>query len=117
MGAGAIAGVTVGLVSDDFSNVVKYGMAGIGAGALASSGVNSIPDGVESIAGDISNGLNGIYEATHTKDENEARQNRILDKQALRDPERVRKYQEELKVSKKESHRILNEEAQKYREA
>lgn len=101
MGAGAIAGVTAGLVSDDFSNVVKYGMAGIGAGALASSGVNSIPDGVESIAGDISNGLNGIYEATHTKDENEARQNRILDKQALRDPERVRKYQEELKVSKK----------------
>ena len=117
MGAGAIAGVTVGLVSDDFSNVVKYGMAGIGAGALASSGVNSIPDGVESIAGDISNGLNGIYEATHTKDENEARQNRILDKQALRDPERVRKYQEELKVSKKEAHRIMKEEAQKYREA
>lgn len=117
MGAGAIAGVTVGSVSDDFSNVVKYGMAGIGAGALASSGVNSIPDGVESIAGDISNGLNGIYEATHTKDENEARQNRILDKQALRDPERVRKYQEELKVSKKEAHRIMKEEAQKYREA
>lgn len=117
MGAGAIAGVTGGLVSDDFSNVVKYGMAGIGAGALASSGVNSIPDGVESIAGDISNGLNGIYEATHTKDENEARQNRILDKQALRDPERVRKYQEELKVSKKEAHRIMKEEAQKYREA
>ena len=117
MGAGAIAGVTVGLVSDDFSNVVKYGMAGIGAGALASSGVNSIPDGVESIAGDISNGLNGIYEATHTKDENEARQNRILDKQALRDPERVRKYQEELKVSKKEAHRIMKEEAQKNREA
>ena len=117
MGAGAIAGVTAGLVSDDFSNVVKYGMAGIGAGALASSGVNSIPDGVESIAGDISNGLNGIYEATHTKDENEARQNRILDKKALRDPERVRKYQEELKVSKKEAHRIMKEEAQKYREA
>lgn len=117
MGAGAIAGVIAGLVSDDFSNVVKYGMAGIGAGALASSGVNSIPDGVESIAGDISNGLNGIYEATHTKDENEARQNRILDKQALRDPERVRKYQEELKVSKKEAHRIMKEEAQKYREA
>ncbi len=89
----------------------------MGAGALASSGVNSIPDGVESIAGDISNGLNGIYEATHTKDENEARQNRILDKQALRDPERVRKYQEELKVSKKEAHRIMKEEAQKYREA
>lgn len=117
MGVGAVAAGTAGLVSDDFSNVFKYGIAGIGAGALASSGVNSIPDGVESIAGDISNGLNGIYEATHTKDENEARQNRILDKQALRDPERVRKYQEELKVSKKEAHRIMKEEAQKYREA
>ena len=117
MGVGAVAAGTAGLVSDDFSNVFKYGMAGIGAGGLAGSGINSVPDGVDSIAGNISNGLNGLYEATHTKDENEARQNRILDKQALRDPERVRKYQEELKVSKKEAHRIMKEEAQKYREA
>lgn len=117
MGAGGVAAGTAGLVSDDVSNVFKYGAAGIGAGGLAGSGINAIPDGVDSIAGNISNGLNGLYEATHTKDENEARQNRILDKQALRDPERVRKYQEELKVSKKEAHRIMKEEAQKYREA
>jgi hypothetical protein len=117
MGAGAIAAGTAGLVSDDFSNVFKYGAAGIGAGSLAGSGVNSIPDGVDSIAGNISNGLNGLYEATHTEDESEARQNRILDKQALRDPERIRKYQEKLKVSKKEARRIMKEEAQKYREA
>lgn len=117
MGAGAIAGVTAGLVSDDFSNVFKYGAAGIGAGSLAGSGINAIPDGVDSIAGNISNGLNGLYEATHTEDESEARQNRILDKQALRDPERIRKYQEKLKVSKKEARRIMKEEAQKYREA
>lgn len=117
MGVGAVVAGTAGLVSDDFSNVFKYGIAGIGAGGLAGSGINSVPDGVDSIAGNISNGLNGLYEATHTKDENEARQNRILDKQALRDPERVRKYQEELKVSKKEAHRIMKEEAQKYREA
>lgn len=117
MGAGAIAAGTAGLVSDDFSNVFKYGMAGIGAGGLAGSGINAIPDGVDSIAGNISNGLNGLYEATHTEDESEARQNRILDKQALRDPERIRKYQEKLKVSKKEARRIMKEEAQKYREA
>lgn len=117
MGVGAVAAGTAGLVSDDFSNVFKYGMAGIGAGGLAGSGINAIPDGVDSIAGNISNGLNGLYEATHTEDESEARQNRILDKQALRDPERIRKYQEKLKVSKKEAHRIMKEEAQKYREA
>ena len=117
MGAGAIAAGTAGLVSDDFSNVFKYGMAGIGAGGLAGSGINAIPDRVDSIAGNISNGLNGLYEATHTEDESEARQNRILDKQALRDPERIRKYQEKLKVSKKEARRIMKEEAQKYREA
>ena len=117
MGAGAIAAGTAGLVSDDFSNVFKYGAAGIGAGSLAGSGINAIPDGVDSIAGNISNGLNGLYEATHTEDESEARQNRILDKQALRDPERIRKYQEKLKVSKKEARRIMKEEAQKYREA
>lgn len=117
MGVGAIAAGTAGLVSDDFSNVFKYGIAGIGAGGLAGSGINSVPDGVDSIAGNISNGLNGLYEATHTEDENEARQNRILDKQALRDPERIRKYQEKLGVSKKEARRIMKEEAQKYREA
>lgn len=117
MGVGAVAAGTAGLVSDDFSNVFKYGMAGIGAGGLAGSGINAIPDGVDSIAGNISNGLNGLYEATHTEDESEARQNRILDKQALRDPERIRKYQEKLKVSKKEARRIMKEEAQKYREA
>lgn len=117
MGAGAIAAGTAGLVSDDFSNVFKYGAAGIGAGSLAGSGINAIPDGVDSIAGNISNGLNGLYEATHTEDESEARQNRILDKQALRDPERIRKYQEKLKVSKKEARRIMKEDPQKYREA
>lgn len=117
MGVGAVEAGTAGLVSDDFSNVFKYGMAGIGAGGLAGSGINAIPDGVDSIAGNISNGLNGLYEATHTEDESEARQNRILDKQALRDPERIRKYQEKLKVSKKEARRIMKEEAQKYREA
>lgn len=117
MGAGAVAGFTASLVSDDFSNALKYTATGAGAGALMGSGVNSIPDGVESIAGDISSGVDDLYEATHTKDENEARQNRILDKQALKDPERLRKYQEELKVSKKEAQRIMKEEAQKYREA
>lgn len=101
MGAGGVAAGTAGLVSDDFSNVFKYGAAGIGAGSIAGSGINAIPDRVDSIAGNISNGLNGLYEATHTEDESEARQNRILDKQALRDPERIRKYQEKLKVSKK----------------
>lgn len=117
MGAGGVAAGTAGLVSDDISNVFKYGAAGIGAGSIAGSGINAIPDRVDSIAGNISNGLNGLYEATHTEDESEARQNRILDKQALRDPERIRKYQEKLKVSKKEARRIMKEEAQKYREA
>ncbi len=117
MGVGAVAAGTAGLVSDDFSNVFKYGIAGIGAGGLAGSGINAVPDRVDSIAGNISNELNGLYEATHTEDENEARQNRILDKQALRDPERIRKYQEKLGVSKKEARRIMKEEAQKYREA
>lgn len=117
MGAGGVAAGTAGLVSDDVSNVFKYGAAGIGAGGLAGSRINAIPDRVDSIAGNISNGLNGLYEATHTEDENEARQNRILDKQALRDPERIRKYQEKLGVSKKEARKIMKEEAQKYREA
>lgn len=117
MGAGGVAAGTAGLVSDDVSNVFKYGAAGIGAGGLAGSGINAIPDRVDSIAGNISNGLNGLYEATHTEDENEARQNRILDKQALRDPERIRKYQEKLGVSKKEARKIMKEKAQRYREA
>lgn len=117
MGAGAIAGITAGLVSDDFSNVFKYGTAGAGAGLIAGNGLTTLPGTLNGYGDKMVAAAENEYEATHTKDEIEARRNRILDAQALKNPERIKKYQEELKVSKAEAQRIMKEDAQKFREA
>lgn len=117
MGAGAVTGIAAGLVSDDFSNVFKYGTAGAGTGLVAGNGLVNLPGKLNDYGDKAIEAAEKEYEATHTKDEVEQRRNKILDAQALRDPDRIRRYQEELKVSKKEAQRIMKEDAQKYREA
>lgn len=116
-GAGMIAGVAAGLVSDDFSNVFKYGAAGVGAGLVAGNGVTNFAGSLGSFGDGLIEAAEREYEATHTDEEIEARQNKIADKQALNDSKRLRTYQQKLNVDKKEAKRIMKEEAQKYREA
>ena len=117
IGAGAVAGIAAGLVSDDFSNVLKYGTAGAGAGLIAGNGLTNLPGKLNGYGDKAIEAAEKEYEATHTKDEVEQRRNKMLDAQALKDPDRIKRYQEELKVSKKEAQRIMKEDAQKYREA
>lgn len=116
-GAGAVAGIAAGLVSDDFSNVLKYGTAGAGAGLIAGNGLTNLPGKLNGYGDKAIEAAEKEYEATHTKDKVEQRRNKMLDAQALKDPDRIKRYQEELKVSKKEAQRIMKEDAQKYREA
>ncbi len=96
-------------MSDDFSNVPKYTLAGAAATTIAGKGIvnkaNSIKNG-------ISEEYNRFYEATHTSEEVHARE----DKKALNNKERIKKYQEEFNVSQVEARRIIREEAQQYRE-
>ncbi len=108
MATGATIGLTAGLVSDDFSNVAKYGLAGAGAGLLAGKGItNKIANMKDGISKEYEN----FYEATHTKDEINERS----DQKALEDKERIKKYQEKFGVDKAGAQRIMKEVAQEYR--
>ena len=109
MAAGATVGLTAGLVSDDFSNVTKYGLAGAGAGWIAGKG---IPNKLSSMKEGISKAYEEEYKATHTK----AEINERLDRKVLDDKERIKKYQEEFGVDKQGAQNIMREIAQQYRD-
>ena len=109
MTAGATVGLTAGLVSDDFSNVAKYGLAGAGAGWIAGKG---IPNKLSSMKEGISKAYEEEYKATHTK----AEINERLDRKVLDDKERIKKYQEEFGVDKQGAQNIMREIAQQYRD-
>lgn len=114
-GAGAVAGLTAGLVSDDLGNVPKWTVAGAGAGLLAGTGVTRIPEGVSGLGDGMIAAAEAEYAATHTNAEVEARQNAQADAMWRKDQDKIKLYQEKLKVSKKEAQKIMREDAQKYR--
>lgn len=114
-GAGAMIGVAAGLVSDNYSNVLKYGAAGATAGLAMGSGAIGTAGAVRKMGNDMVAAAEKEYAATHTADEVEARQNRQADAAWMRDKERVKYYQDKLNVSKKEAQRIMKEEAIEYR--
>ncbi len=109
MATGATIGLTAGLVSDDFSNVFKYGAVGAGAGLLTG---NAIPNKISNLKENISKEYDGFYEATHTKEEINAR----MDKKALEDKARIKKYQEKFGVDRAGAQVIMKEVAQQYRD-
>ena len=116
IGAGAVAGLTAGLVSDDFSNVPKWAGAGAGAGVIAGAGVTHIGDTVSNVGDRMVATAETEYAATHTKDEVKARQNAQADRLWRKDEKAIKIYQDKLKVSKKEAKEIMQKHAQKYRE-
>ena len=116
IGAGAVAGLTAGLVSDDFSNVPKWAATGAGAGLIAGAGVTHVGDRVSSVGDKLVASAEAEYAATHTKDEVKARQNAQADRLWRKDEKAIKIYQDKLKVSKKEAKEIMQKHAQKYRE-
>lgn len=115
-GAGAVAGMTAGLVSDDFSNVAKWGAAGAGAGLAAGTGLANTPKVLSGSGDKIISAAEAEYAATHTQDQIEARQNKIEDARFLKNKETRKLYQDKLGVSAKEAQRIMKEDAMKYRQ-
>ncbi len=109
MGTGATIGLTAGLVSDDFSNVFKYGAVGAGAGLIAGEG---LAKKAFSLKDKVSDEYNKFYEATHSKEE----LNSKLEEQALKSAKRIEKYKEKFKITKVEAEKMLQEEVRKYRE-
>ena len=108
MATGGMIGLTAGLVSDDFSNVAKYGAAGIGAGYIAGNG---IPNKITTLKDKINSAYEKEYSATHTK----AEIKEMLDKKALKDKTRIEKYQEEFEATAEEVRQIMLD-VQKYRD-
>ena len=116
IGAGAIAGGTAALVSDDFSNFGKWALGGAGAGLAAGTGVTRSLEGTKGISSRIDDAIEAQYAATHTEDEIEARQNAQADARFVRDREKRKYYQDKLGVSAKAAQQIMRTDAMKYRE-
>lgn len=116
IGAGAIAGGTAALVSDDFSNFGKWALGGAGAGLAAGTGITRSLEGTKGISSRIDDAIEAQYAATHTEDEIEARQNAQADARFVRDREKRKYYQDKLGVSAKEAQQIMRRDAMKYRE-
>ena len=116
MGAGAVTGIAAGLVSDNYANVVKWGAAGAGAGALAGSGITGIPGRVNGVGDRMTEAAQREFEATHTEDEIRERRNKQADKAFLQDKAKIRQYANELNVSEKQAKEIMKKDAMQYRQ-
>lgn len=120
-GAGLLAGVTAGLVSDDFSNVAKMGAGGFAAGGMigssSASALNKAISAPGAVGRKVSSGIDGIIAATHTLDEMEDRENKKADKAWLKDKEIAKLYKDKLGLkSLKEAQQVMETEGKKYRD-
>ena len=124
-GAAGMAGMAAGLVSDDYSNVFKYGAAGLGAGWIAGGGISSVPGKINEFAQGAETRMTNAAEQAAIEYANTAygpeaaarRQKQIEDARAERDKERRKLYSDKLGVSGVKPMRQLMRDAQKYREA
>lgn len=124
-GAGALYGTAAGLVSDDFSNALKWGAAGAGAGWVGTDGIIAAGKGIGSTAsGAVDTIQNGIETASstytlqaHGSEAEEKRQKEKADKDAMRNADRRKKYAEKLKLKDKAAIQEAMKQAQTYRES
>lgn len=124
-GAGALYGAAAGLVSDDFSNTLKWGAAGAGAGWAGTDGIIAAGKGIGSTAsGAVDTIQNGIETAAstytlqaHGSEAEEKRQKEKADKDAMRNADRRKEYAEKLKLKDKAAIQEAMKQAQTYRES
>ena len=124
-GTGAMFGVAAGLVSDDYSNAVKWGATGAGAGWIGADGVISAGKGIVGTAeGAVDVAADGIEDAVSTytltaygSDAEEERQKASGDKAAVKDPARRKKYAEKLGLKNKAAIDEAMDQYQSYRSA
>ena len=114
---GATLGIAAGLASDSDKNIAKYGAVGAGIGWGLGMGLNSATN---SIAYGIEGAIEGAKTTYTTEgfglEAEKARQNAILDKQAMKDKNRAKMYQENLGLESKEDVKEALQAAQQYRE-
>lgn len=124
-GAAGMAGMAAGLVSDDYSNVFKYGAAGLGAGWIAGGGIASIPGRLNTLGQRAGEGItnatnNAMVEYARTaygEDAAKERRRQIEDMQANFNRERTELYQSKLGISGLHQTREVLSDAQKYKDS
>lgn len=114
---GATIGIAAGLASDSDKNIAKYGAVGAGIGWGLGLGSVAATKGIASgIEGAVDSAKTTYTTEAFGEDAEKARQNAILDKQAMKDKGRRKQYAEELKLSSKKDIDSALQAAQKYRE-
>ena len=114
IGAGTLGtiGVAAGLASDDFSNVAKYGAAGLGIGGTIGGNVGDkaikLPSEAYRKGKEVSDTFRKGY---YTKDEYKAIKNRQLDDQFMKDKEAQELYKEKFD----KDYKTAMEKAKEYR--
>ena len=117
-GAGATIGVAAGLASDDYTNVLKYGLAGAGAGgAIGKVGANAvakIPSGVSNAYRKVSGGVDNIRERYY-KYEGKERYQEFLNKQSDKAFNKSKEVKEQYQKAFGEEYKKAMEKAMEYR--
>lgn len=117
-GTGATIGVAAGLASDDYTNVLKYGLAGAGAGgAIGKVGADTVakaPSGVSSAYRKVSGGTSNIRERYH-KYEGKERYQEYLNKQSDKAFMKSKEVKEQYQKAFDKQYKEAMEKAMEYR--
>lgn len=117
-GTGATIGVAAGLASDDYENVLKYGLAGAGAGgAIGKFGadkVEKIPSGVSNAYRKVSGGVSNVKDRYH-KYEGKERYQEYLNKQSDKAFMKSKEVKEQYQKAFDKQYKEAMEKAMEYR--
>lgn len=117
-GAGATIGIAAGLASDDYTNVIKYGLAGAGAGGtigkVGADKLTKIPSGVSNAYRKVSGGVDNIRERYY-KYEGKERYQEFLNKQSDKAFNKSKEVKEQYQKAFGEEYKKAMEKAMEYR--
>lgn len=111
--AAGMVGIAAGLASDDYSNIAKYGTAGLGAGwaggSFAASQAGNIKNAVKAGTNGINNVRNEYNKLAYGKEAAEKIQEMKQLQKDMADKERRKLYQRKLKANKEDMDKIMND--------
>ena len=117
-GTGATIGIAAGLASDDYTNVLKYGLAGAGAGGaigkVGTDTVAKVPSGVSSAYRKVSGEVSNIRERYH-KYEGKERYQEYLNKQSDKAFMKSKEVKEQYQKAFDKQYKEAMEKAMEYR--
>lgn len=117
-GAGATIGVAAGLASDDYTNVIKYGLAGAGAGGtigkVGADKLTKVHSGVSNAYRKVSGGVNNI-KSNYYKYEGKERYQEYLNKQSDKAFMKSKEVKEQYQKAFDKQYKEAMEKAMEYR--